>query len=234
MNTVIRNAAWWARDYLYAAGRQLRSAASRVRPDEFRTGTGRPVVVIPGIYEDWRFMLPLIRELHGAGHPVHVVTVLQRNRLHIPKAAGLVADYVRGNELRDALIVAHSKGGLIGKYIMTSLDPERRISRMVAVCAPFSGSRYAGFMVLPSLRALSPRHAVTVQLSLEQSANERITSVYGLFDPHIPEGSVLPGARNIQLDTGGHFRILAHEDTIRTVLAEADAPAAEASSPAAI
>jgi hypothetical protein len=37
---------------------------------------------------------------------------------------------------------------------------------------------------------------------------------------------VLPGARNVQLDTGGHFRILADEDTIRTVLAEAGAPAA--------
>jgi len=80
-------------------------------------------------------------------------------------------------------------------------------------------------MLLPSLRALSPRSAVTLQLSREQSVNQRITSLYGLFDPHIPEGSVLPGARNIQLDTGGHFRILAEEDTIRTVLAEAGAPA---------
>jgi hypothetical protein len=34
---------------------------------------------------------------------------------------------------------------------------------------------------------------------------------------------VLPGARNIQLDTGGHFRILGHEDTIRTILAAAAA-----------
>jgi hypothetical protein len=122
--------------------------------------------------------------------------------------------------------VAHSKGGLIGKYTMMLLDQTRRITRMVAVCSPFLGSRYASYMLLPSLRALSPRNAVTLQLSREQSVNERITSVYGLFDPHIPEGSVLPGARNVQLDTGGHFRILADEDTIRTVLAEAGAPAA--------
>ena len=74
-------------------------------------------------------------------------------------------------------------------------------------------------MLLPSLRAFSPRDAVTLQLSREQRINERISSVYGLFDPHIPEGSVLPGARNIQLQTGGHFRILSHEDTIRTILA---------------
>ncbi|QYF89149.1 triacylglycerol lipase [Arthrobacter sp. PAMC25284] len=225
MSTVFQIADWWARDYAYAIGRQLRSAASRVSPDEFLGGTGRPVVVIPGIYEDWRFMLPLIRELHAAGHPVHVVTVLQRNRLKVPNAAALIAGHLRDKDLRDVMIVAHSKGGLIGKYAMMSLDPERRISRMVAVCAPFSGSRYAHYMVLPSLRALSPRNAVTVQLAREQSVNERITSVYGLFDPHIPEGSVLPGARNVQLDTGGHFRILAHKDTIHAVLTEAEAPA---------
>lgn len=225
MSTALQIAGWWARDYAYAVGRQLRSAVSRVSPDEFLSGTGRPVVVIPGIFEDWRFMLPLIRELHRAGHPVHVVTVLQRNRLAVPKAADLIAGYLRERDLTDTMIVAHSKGGLIGKYAMMTLDPEQRISRMVAVCSPFSGSRYAGYMLLPSLRALSPRNAVTVQLSREQGVNERITSVFGLFDPHIPEGSVLPGARNVQLDTGGHFRILAQEETIRTVLAEADAPA---------
>lgn len=226
MSGPLRVAGWWALDYVYAVGRQLRSAVSRVSPDEFLSGTGRPVLIIPGIFEDWRFMLPLIRTLHDAGHPVHVVTVLQRNRLAVPKAAELIAGYLRDRDLTDVLIVAHSKGGLIGKFAMMALDPERRLVRMVAVASPFSGSRYAGFMLLPSLRALSPRSAVTLQLSREQRVNERITSIYGLFDPHIPEGSVLPGARNIQLDTGGHFRILAHEQTLKTVLEEAAAPPA--------
>lgn len=223
MSGVFQAACWWAQDYLYALGRQVRSAGSSTRPDEFLGGTGRPVVVIPGIYEDWRFMLPLVRRLHAAGHPVHVVTVLQRNRLAVPKAAALIAGIVRERDLTDVMIVAHSKGGLIGKFVMMSLDPERRIAGMVAVCSPFSGSRYASYMLLPSLRAFSPRNAVTLQLSREESVNERITSVYGLFDPHIPEGSVLPGARNIRLDTGGHFRILGHEDTIGTILAAAAA-----------
>ncbi len=218
MSGVFRAARWWVQDYLYAVGRQLRSASPRTRPDEFLGGTGRPVVVIPGIYEDWRFMLPLVQRLHAAGHPVHVVTVLQRNRLAVPKAAELIAGYLSERDLKDVMILAHSKGGLIGKFAMMSLDPERRITGMVAVCSPFSGSRYASFMLLPSLRAFSPRNAVTLQLSREERANERITSVYGLFDPHIPEGSMLPGARNIRLDTGGHFRILAHEDTIRIIL----------------
>ncbi|MGP4033262.1 esterase/lipase family protein [Pseudarthrobacter sp. 1C304] len=221
---LLRAARWWAQDYVYAAWRQVLSAVSRTRPEEFLEGPRRPVVVIPGVYEDWRFMLPLVRRLHEAGHPVHVVALLRRNRRAVPKAADLIAGYIRDHDLKDAVIVAHSKGGLIGKFVMMQLDPERRVAGMVAVCAPFSGSRYASFMLVPSLRAFSPRSAVTRQLAREERVNEHITSVYGHFDPHIPEGSSLPGARNIQLDTAGHFRILAQEETIRTILDVAAAP----------
>jgi hypothetical protein len=216
----LRVMGWWVQDYLYAGQRQLRSVLSRTNPGEFLSGAGRPVVVIPGIYENWRFMLPLISSLHAAGHPVHVVTLLQRNRLPVSDAAALVAAYIAARNMEDVVLVAHSKGGLIGKYMMMALDPDVRIKRMVAVCSPFSGSRYAGFMWLPSLRAFSPRNAVTLQLTREERINARITSVYGLFDPHIPEGSVLPGARNIRLDTGGHFRILGDDATVRTIVEE--------------
>jgi pimeloyl-ACP methyl ester carboxylesterase len=216
----MQTALWWAEDYAYAGGRQLRSFFDRTQPDDFLSGTGRPVVVIPGVYENWQFMLPLITALHQAGHPVHVITVLQRNRLAVPLAAKLVAKYLAAQDVANAAIVAHSKGGLIGKYLMMTHDGERRVERMVAVCSPFSGSRYARFMLAPSLRAFSPRNALTLQLSREESVNRHITSVFGAFDPHIPEGSVLPGARNIKLDVAGHFRILGHKDTVRTILEE--------------
>jgi pimeloyl-ACP methyl ester carboxylesterase len=221
VTSVPRAAKWWAQDYLYAGWWQLKAALSRAKPEDFASGTGRAVVVIPGIYESWQFMLPLIEALHRNGHPVHVVTLLQRNRLPVQQAAQLVADYVTRQDLHEAVLVAHSKGGLIGKYAMLKLDQETRISRMVAICSPFSGSRYARFLLVPSLRAFSPRDALTLQLAKEEDVNQRITSIFGEFDPHIPEGSLLPEARNIKLDLGGHFRILSDPRTIQAVVAEA-------------
>ena len=201
---------WWLQDYLYAAGWQVRGVLSRVQPGSFHQGHRRPVVIIPGVYENWQFMMPLIQCIHDAGHPVHVVTVLQRNKLEVPVAARMVAQHIEEAGLQDAAIVAHSKGGLIGKYTMLMLDPEQRIDRMITVCTPFSGSRYARYMLLPTLRIFSPRNALTLELAREETINSRITSIYGPFDPHIPEGSELPGAKNVALDTGGHFRVLAH------------------------
>jgi len=220
----LQKAVWWLQDYAYAAGWQVRGFVSRVQPGSFHQGHRSPVVIIPGVYENWQFMLPLIQAIHDAGHPVHVVTVLQRNQLEVPEAARLVAQHLEEAGLRDAALVAHSKGGLIGKYAMLSLDPEHRIQRMVAVCTPFSGSSYARYMLLPSLRIFSPRNAVTLQLAREEAINSRITSVYGPFDPHIPEGSVLPGATNIELPVAGHFRILGDPGTARTIVEQLDLP----------
>ncbi len=220
MKAVLRKLAWWIQDYVYAAEGQIRAAVSRTPAAFFRSGPRRPVIVIPGVYESWQFMLPLIKGLHAAGHPVHVVPDLHRNRLDVRSGAHIVARYIQQAGLRDVVILAHSKGGLIGKYLMVALDREARVTRMVAVCTPFAGSRYARHLLIPSLRIFSPRDALTLQMAKEELVNSRISSIYGLFDPHIPEGSVLPGAENIQLPTAGHFRILADPLTLSAVLAQ--------------
>ncbi|MEX1080079.1 MAG: alpha/beta hydrolase [Homoserinimonas sp.] len=213
-----RLAWWWMLDYAYAGLWQVRAAFTRSATSEI-TGDARPVVVIPGIYETWQFMRPLVDALHRAGHPVHVVTLLQNNRMPVERAAGLVIDYLRREGLSDVAIVAHSKGGLIGKYVMMQPDSHALVHSMATICTPFSGSRYARFMLLPSLRSFSPTHAITAQLAGEVAVNARITSIFGQFDPHIPEGSELAGARNIQLPVGGHFRILSDRRCIDEVLA---------------
>jgi len=81
---------------------------------------------------------------------------------------------------------------------------------MLAVATPFGGSVYARFMLAPSLRIFSPKNSTIRALGLEEAVNSRIVSVYGKFDPHIPARSELAGAKNVELNTGGHFRILAN------------------------
>jgi hypothetical protein len=222
---LLRHGVWWLQDYAFAAWWQLRAVVSPRGADDYLSGDGRPVLVLPGIWETWAFLRPLIARVHDDGHPVHVISSLRWNGRPVEATARDVAAYVLEHDLRDVVVVAHSKGGLIGKYLMALLDDTRRVDRMVAVCTPFSGSRWASWLLLPSLRAFSPRDATTVMLARDQAVNERITSIYGEFDPHIPEGSVLPGADNVQLPAGGHFRVLAHPRTIATVLAVAGRPA---------
>ena len=74
-----REALWWAEDYLYVSVAWLGSHVGTDRPEDYTSGTRRPVVVVPGVYENWRFMRPLTRALHRAGHPVHVLPLLGHN-----------------------------------------------------------------------------------------------------------------------------------------------------------
>lgn len=212
---------WWAEDYATAAALQLGGMTSRVDPDDYRTGPERPCIVIPGVYETWHFMRPIIEALHDRGHPVFVVTDLRHNRRPVLESAETVSRFVAERGLDDVFIAAHSKGGLIGKYAMLKLDPQRRLVRMVAIATPFSGSRYANWAPNRTLRAFRASDPITSMLAAEDLVNDRITSVYGEFDPIIPESSVLPGARNVRLPVGGHFRVLRHPETISIVVAAA-------------
>jgi hypothetical protein len=213
----IEKARFWLLDYLFAVNGQVRGLLDRTDPARYRSGAKDPVLLIPGIWETWHFLRPLAEHLHAAGHPVHVVAALGWNGTTVESSARLVRDHLIAEDLRDVIVVAHSKGGLIGKYLMLFEDPEGRVRRMVAVATPFSGSLYALHAPLPSLRAFSPKDATTVRLGANLEANARITSIFGVFDPHIPGGSELPGARNIRLPTAGHFRILADPDVIRAM-----------------
>ncbi|ROP49505.1 MULTISPECIES: triacylglycerol lipase [unclassified Rathayibacter] len=224
MRHLVRDAVWWIRDYAYAVAWQVRAFVSRRAPDDYLDGTERPIVVLPGIWETWAFLRPIIDPLHRRGHPMHVLTSLGWNGRPVARTAEDVAAYLAEHDLRGVVIVAHSKGGLIGKYVMTELDPDGRVDRMVAVATPFGGSRYAPYLLLKSLRSFSPRDATTLLLSSRAGANARITSVFGLFDPHIPEGSMLEGAVNVRIETGGHFRILSDPETLAAVVAAVDAP----------
>ncbi|HWH97775.1 MAG TPA: alpha/beta hydrolase [Pseudolysinimonas sp.] len=191
--------------------------AARV-PASYTAGARRPVVLVPGVFERWNFLRPIANRLAEAGHPVYVIPELGMNAGPIPVAARRVTAFLAARDLRGVALVAHSKGGLIGKAAMLD-DTDGRIDRLVAVATPFSGSRMADLMVLPALRAFRPAHPVIRRLVGELEVNARITSIFPSFDPHIPEGSVVNGGTNVRLDVVGHFRVLEEPAAIEAVLA---------------
>jgi triacylglycerol lipase len=196
-------------DYAYAIRVHtgaLVKRSSTLSPD----GDLAPVLVIPGVYEPWQFMRPVAERLAAAGHPVHILEPLGYNRRSIPASAALAQHYLDSHDLRDVVIVGHSKGGLIAKHMMVVDDVDGRVDRLVAISTPFLGSSMSRFMIDPALRAFMPGDKTVAMLLSNAEANSRIVSIFGEFDPEIPGGSLLPGAaRNLRMPITGHFRILA-------------------------
>jgi triacylglycerol lipase len=208
--TLARRTWWRALDYAWVVRRQADGWLTPGGPDDYRDPAApRPpdVVLVPGVYESWQFLRPVAGFLHRHGHRVHVLPTLGVNRGPVPDAARLLEQHLEEHDLRDVVVVAHSKGGLIGKLAMLGPAGER-ISHLLAVATPFGGSSLARWIPLASVRAFVPTDATLLALAAERDVNRRITSAYSCWDPHIPAGSVLEGAHNVELATPGHFRVL--------------------------
>src|SRR5690606_6142620 len=64
---IFRRAWWWALDYAYAAYWQVRAVGGRTPGRELLGGDRRPVLVLPGVYETWQFLRPMVDALSAAG-----------------------------------------------------------------------------------------------------------------------------------------------------------------------
>ena len=115
-----------AADWSWVLRQQARAVVERGRADEFQQAPRGapascaevPVVLLPGIWEPWQFLRPLATVLHAGGHPVHVVTELGWNGRDLDASADDVIAHLAAHDLRRVVLVAHSKGGLIGKKVL--------------------------------------------------------------------------------------------------------------------
>ncbi|WP_104087220.1 triacylglycerol lipase [Arthrobacter sp. GMC3] len=215
---------WWLLDYLYAGWRQLLSVFRRRCPAAYAVGDPEKpaVVLLPGVYETWLFLEPAAQRLNALGYRVFAVPQLGINRRSVPVSADLVgqalADLRSVHGVDQVVLLAHSKGGLIGKHVMLDADASSvEIRGLVAVATPFSGSLYARYLLSRTMRDFSPNDTVLMALQAETDINAQVVSIYPEFDPHIPGGSALQGAVNVEVPVSGHFRTLGDETVLTAV-----------------
>jgi pimeloyl-ACP methyl ester carboxylesterase len=220
-------------DYAYIVRARLRYwryGSQPPQPLPAAPGAPSPVLLIPGVFETWHYMKALRDRLSERGHPVHSVPELGFNRHPIAEMAALLTAYLEHRQLTGVTIVAHSKGGLIGKAML--VEDERtaagRINRMVSINTPYAGIALARFGVGP-WREFAPTRPVIVELAAAKRVNRRITSLRSRYDQYLPAGSaVLDGAENIVLPHSGHFRVLGLPGVIEEVVARVPRPASSA------
>lgn len=210
---------WWL-DFVYAGFWQVRGVLLPTNFARYTRGDARKpaIILLPGVYERWDFLQPLASLLDENNYRLHIIESLGYNRSPIESAAEQVNEYIATHDLGKYIFVAHSKGGLIGKYVMMN-DDQSNCLGMVAINTPFSGAKLARFMLDKTLRDFSPLAPVVKTLSVDKHVNSKIISIYSQFDPQIIEGSHLEGARyNLRLPVRGHMKILASREVKQRVL----------------
>ncbi len=172
-----------------------------------------PVILIPGILNRWGSMKKLGNNVFSIPDSAKllgkVVSTLLAgtSALHqVQKSAEAVRKLIDEKGIKGVVLVAHSKGGLIGKYLLTHHNHDRRVLGLVAVATPFSGSGLAKLFPHQAFQELKRDSGILKDLQGHPEINKQIISVYPEYDTHVwaPQGSYLEGAENIELPVHGH------------------------------
>lgn len=205
----------WIIDYTYLIRGGVLIYLHR-RPPEHYLGYiiegKQPVILIPGASTQWGFLKPLGDYLSIQGHPVYVVQKLGNNLKDIPTSAQLVRELIDEENINGAVIVAHSKGGLIGKYLLEFHNKDNRVKGVVSIATPYFGSALANLVPwLDAYRELRVNSKMIKKLKGYQEVNKKIISIIPEFDNHIwaEGGSFLEGALdNIVVPVRGHHKVV--------------------------
>lgn len=213
----------WIRDYAHMLRRGT-VMYFRKRPPahylDYVLEDKAPVIMLPGVFSRWGFSKTLTDHLSREGHPVYVVPKLGNNLWDIPTSADIVREIIDENALTGVILVAHSKGGLIGKYLMAHEDPDHRIKGLIAIGTPFHGSRVVRPFPIRALQELRPESEVIDRLAKETDHDRSIISIYPAYDNNVwhEKGSRLDGAlENIEIPLVGHHIVLEDPRTWKAV-----------------
>ena len=219
----MKNVFYWINDYYYLLLGKLLMYIHQKPPKDYlgyAIKDKNPVILIPGNSNKWGFLKKLADTISNLGHPIYISQKLGLNLFDIPTSAKIVREIIDENNLENAIIIGHSKGGLIGKYFLIHENKDNKIKGLIAIATPFSGSRLAKSSLRESFRELTPNSKIIQELDSHKEVNSKIVSIMPEFDNHVwsEKGSYLNGALNIKVPVKGHHKIVFDKAVISKII----------------
>lgn len=220
----IKKATSWIQDYFYAIWKHffvykpIDKYLLRIKKNK------NPIILIPGLFEEHHFLDTFADALSLAGHPIYILENLGRNIKTVPDSAKLVKELIIEKDLHNIIIVAHSKGGLIGKYLLAFDNADDRIKKVIAIASPWKGTKLFNYFWQKSMKEFRPESEIINKLKKQPQVNNKIVSIYGESDNVVfpIDSCYLEGAKNIQVKNHGHHKILFDEHVCDIVMSEVE------------
>jgi pimeloyl-ACP methyl ester carboxylesterase len=196
-------------------------------PMQGQRGECLPVILVHGIYCNGAIWRPVAKSLRGAGVAPVVAPDLDPLLGSIDEQAcglaAVVAETCRAHAAEQAVVIAHSMGGLVARRMIATAGGSQ-VARLVTIGTPHHGTRLAALGIGRAPEQMRPRCAWlgTLETAERSVAAPPIVSIYSRDDEIVvPASSArLEGARNIALSGHGHIALLFSEDLPRLLLAE--------------
>ena len=194
-------------------------------------GDEPPVLIVPGFMGPAFLLGPLAFFLRAHGRRVHVLNTF-------PALGGVEAHARRVADAVEALCaetgasridyVAHSMGGLAGRYYLRHLGGDQRLRRLVTIATPHRGTLWAHLRVTRSARDMHPEGPFIASLGSEERIEGiRCTNIRAGWDQMVwprAHGVWSEHASDHELPFAEHWAIQLDPRALALVLAALEAP----------
>ncbi len=205
------------KEYLYLLKRYF---VSHIPPAKWLEGERGNVILVPGFMDDHVFLMPIADALNSAGYKIHILKDFDTTFQSIEDLAKELDDYVKNNNLENIILVAHSKGGLVSRYVMEHYPNENeKIIKVFTISTPHKGTIFGKAKKL-HLYQMMPNSEMIRELNAQKNNLHKIVNIYPRVDNSIVPNKnlILDGAENHQIDIVGHTRILKTKKCINIIL----------------
>jgi pimeloyl-ACP methyl ester carboxylesterase len=188
----------------------------REPPVDWNTGNKGDVILIHGVHAQWVSLEKIATAIHKEGYRIHIVKKLGTVTKPVIAATHDVAEYIKGNNLKDVIVIGHSKGGIVAVNLLKDPTVAERIKKVINIAGPIKGSFMA--WIFPSTRELLPSSDL-IKHYYQGIDTKKIINLYPRIDNDILPNKNLVGDNcvNKQIDIFGHIRIVEARQTIEEI-----------------
>lgn len=199
------NFSGFLKEYAYKATTQPISLWQKQPPSNWTANHGKPILFIYGFDGYWSQAIPIAKTFLPLGYSVYCPTQIANNAIPLNTSVSLVKKYISDQQLKDFIIIGHSKGGLIAHQLLSDHQISPLIRQVITISTPYAGLPELYYQI-PHIREYIP----PVINALSSSSLAKIANIYTEFDTTlIPANNMtLPGANNLVFPGTGHAWIL--------------------------
>src|ERR1700727_1766670 len=126
----------WLIDYVSLARGTVQGYFYKTPPPHYKippNAKKTPLILLPGLSLRWGFLKSLGDFLTKNGYPIYLVPALKNNVTSVEESAKMVREIIEKNNLHTVVIIGHSKGGIVGKYLLIHLNNDDRVKGIIAL-----------------------------------------------------------------------------------------------------
>lgn len=193
-------------------------------PTYWANGDKGDVILVPGFADDHIFLMKIGEELNKNGYKIHSATQsikgFNTTTLSVQELATKLAGYIAQNNMTNIILVGHSKGGIVAKYLLENFGQiSDKIKNVFTIASPHQGTIFA-YVGIFHLHQLTPGSNLIKTLKTQTANTHKITNIYPKFDNTIVPNKnlILDGAINQQIKIVGHTRILYSNECTKIII----------------